>query len=603
MSPEIARAGSFPVAFHGLPERAAPLTVGQRNVLIWLGKAGTAAIGVNKWALTVPPGRTVDDVRAALSRLVADHESLRTCFDLDGEQRQRVLGAGDLPVEVFTGDRTVDDDTAVDHLHHRLRHPPFDPATELPVRIGLLVVDGTVRTGVMTFSHLALDIGGAALAGRRFTELAADPAAAPLADGAWQPVERAEWERSPSGQRQLGSALRYWERQLRTAPHCVYAVPLAPRAPADWAPPGSSAADRRSPAFELRSPAAAIAVPHIAQRTGVSPTMVVVAAFVAVLARRTGHPRCAFISLVGNRLGRHLHGYVGTIAGPSLVQVETDAAGFDDLARRTGNASLGAARHSVVDVAALNELSQEVYAQRGVAFARDIVVNNIHHALGNHTVDPTPADLSGIPAAAALTSTKWTSWERVPQLLNFRMFRLDATALTFRLATASVRWVPAADLEMLSRGIEALLIAAADTDVDLAELTECTGVEPVARGPGWHYVDGCWIELAQARRLVADALKPAVTTVLVEPAPDGTAVLVAYVAGGPADSPEKAHELCVAALPGPAALDYLAYTTIAPGRYVLCADAPSDVDDDRAWRGREVLSSGDGRPAAPADPP
>lgn len=590
------------VPFAGLPAREGPLTIGQRNVLQWLGKVGTKAISMNEWVFTLPDGVTVEGFGKALGPLFARYESLRTTFLLDGEPRQRVASEGRQPIDVYTSDGDLDDEAIVAHIVSRLRATPFDLASELPLRIALLVEHGTVRVGLSVFTHMAFDIGSMALVGLHLTELTTDPAYTIPADQGWQPIDRAEWELSPSGQRQLRASLSFWERQLSTVPHCMYAVPTTRPARAttvDWAPPGSSPAARRAPAFEMRSPAAAMAVPHIAARSGTSPTMVVVAAFVAVLAHRTSHRRCAFVSLVGNRVGRHLHGYVGTLAGPSLVVVDADAVSFDELARRLGLATLSAARHAVVDVGELNEMQKQVQLARGVVSARDVVVNNIHQALGLSAAAALPP-LTEVAAAAERTQAYWAEWERVPQLLNFRIFELHETEVYFRLGTASITWVPPGDLEMMVRGIESLLLAAAGADVELARLTDITGVVPVTRGPGWRYVNGCWVELSQVRRLVADALAPTATSVFFETTEDGSERLVAYLAGGPVASPVDAHERCVAALPGPSGLEYYTYATIAPGRYVVCATAPDDVHDLDAWRRRPIVSEGSGRhlPAA-----
>jgi len=592
------------VPFAGLPAREGPLTVGQRNVLQWLGKVGTTAIGLNMWTFTLPDGVTVEGFGKALGPLFARYESLRTTFHLEGDPRQRVAGEGRQPVDIYACGGEVDEEAVVSHIVSRLRAMPFDLASELPLRIALVVENGTVRMGLAVFTHMAFDIASMALVGLHLTELITDPAYTIPADEGWQPIDRAEWERSPSGQRQLRASLSFWERQLSTVPHCMYAVPTARPTRStrvDWAPPGSSPAARRAPAFEMRSLAAAMAVPHIAARSGTSPTMVVVAAFVAVLAHRTGHRRCAFVSLVGNRVGRHLHGYVGTLAGPSLVAVDADAASFDELTRRLGLATLSAARHAVVDVGELNEMQKQVQLARGVVSARDVVVNNIHQALGLSSSAALPP-LTELAAAAERTQAYWAEWERVPQLLNFRIFELHEAEVYFRLGTASITWVPPADLEMMVRGIESLLLAAAHADVELARLTEVTGVVPVTRGPGWRYVNGCWVELSQVCRLVADALAPAATSVFYETTEDGSERLVAYLAGGPVASPMDAHERCVAALPGPSGLEYYTYATIAPGRYVVCATAPDELDDLDSWRRQPVVSEGSGRDLPAARP-
>ena len=72
--------------------------------------------------------------------------------------------------------------------------------------------------------------------------------------------------------------------------------------------------------------------------------------------------------------------------------------------------------------------------------------------------------------------------------------------------TRDASLLPAGEIEMLLRGTESLLVAAASGDVDLDRLAEITGVRPVERGVGWLRIDRSWVQLDAIRRLLADAL-------------------------------------------------------------------------------------------------
>ena len=52
--------------------------------------------------------------------------------------------------------------------------------------------------------------------------------------------------------------------------------------------------------------------------------------------------------------------------------------------------------------------------------------------------------------------------------------------------------------------------------------------------------------------------------------------------------PARAHEACMAMLPG-------RETAMAPQRYVICAPPPGDAGDPAAWRAQPVVAAGSGR--------
>jgi hypothetical protein len=556
-----------------------PVTLGQLNTLQWVTR-GEAFFGIVEWYLDIPAGATLDDVAQALAVLLTRHESLRTTYPEGPEPVQQVIGSGELAIEVYALDEPageIDTLEVARELAARLRGQPFDISTDLPVRVALATSEGAPVAAAMTFSHVAADFIAMTVVGRQFTELAADPASRLAGGRTHQPLDQAAAERSDRLQRRADTAVRYWTERLASAPRCLYAAPY--RAEHDEGPWTGW----------LRSPAAALAVPHITERTGGTRSMVVLAALLGLLSWRTGQPTCVFVSLASNRFEPKLRDYVGTLAQDTLLTVDAGTASFDELVRRTGNATLRSARHGFFDVYRLQEAVRAVCRQRGIAFERDCAVNNLLVA----PVNDTPAVLrpvAQVPDALADTTLHW--WKPPPgeSLLRLDLVEVDGL-FNFGLWTCDTGRIPRHEIEMLLRALEAVLVAAAAGDVDLGALGELTGVRPIERGPDWLRVDGSWIELSEVRRLLADAL--------------GTPAVAVFAAGDPAElvgyapatdrirTPEQAHEACLAALPG-------RYTAITPRRYVLCDGAPEEPADREQWLLRPVLAQGDGRQAPDA---
>lgn len=573
----LVQAGQKCVKFHGERDDTAPLTLGQRNTWQWVANKDFGLYSTEQWVFDVPDGATPDDVAETFGVLIARHESLRTTYPVQaGEVVQRIVGSGELDIEVFdVGEQDPGLAEVAQELVRRLRERPFDLASQLPMRAAMAIGPSGVTAVVMVCSHMAVDFGAMAVVGRQFAELVADPVARVVGERGHQPLDQAVFEGSERGRRLADAALRYWREGLSQRPQCLYAAPVA-------------GADGGPRAAILRSAAAAIALPHVTGRTGASAPMVTLAAVCAVLARRGGQRHTTVSSLSSNRFAGHLRDYVGTLAQDGLVRVDTQVAGFDELVRRAGTAALRASRHSMFDAHRLQEIHDEVGHQRGLCFFRDCAVDN----LMSHVFGPDQARPAGSPAdaAAALTQSAML-WREPPGMSEYLRFQfIDiGSALALRLWAADTGRVPAVEMEGLLRGVERLVVAAAAGDVELSRLGEVCGVEPLARGDGWLYLDWCWVEVAEVRRLVADALPGAVSGVFAVPGADGRPGLVAYLAGADGlSTAQQAHAACMAVLRG-------RYTAVAPGRYVICDRAPGDPADLAGWQHQTVIADGDGR--------
>jgi len=572
------------VGFSGERGGDGPLTIGQGQSLSWIHDTSAYARMI-EWALDLPEGTTLDDIEAAFGVLMARHESLRTTYPPGEPPIQRVARSGELAIGLYQATSSHNDPLALTAaLTAALRAGEFDLSKDLPLRVGV-VLDGTVPlAAVVVYSHMAVDLGAMAVIGREFTELAAEPTSRFAGPARHQPLDQAAAELSPPGRRRTQAALRTWQAQLRKVPQCMYPAPRQdPGATGDplvgW----------------LWSAAAAQALPHITERTGAGPQTAVFAAVCAVLAARTGEDHCWLACLMHNRFDRRLRDHVGVLAGDTPVCADTGAPGFDGLVQRTGKLTLKAAKCGLASRTELERIVARVEDERGIFYAQHCVYNDLTYV--GQAAAPASGQAAASPAAAgaalARTELRWLRTSQTGHLLGIFLAQVVGE-MVLGAATAVPERVPRRELELILRGVELLLVAAASGDVAMADLPKITGIAPFQRGPGWVRTDSCWIETAEVQRLLDDALTVPAARVFTGHGPAGP-TLVAYLAAGrQIRTPEQAHAACLAVLRSGAGGDRR-YTAKAPASYVVCAQPPSDTSDLAAWQRQPVLAHGSGR--------
>jgi hypothetical protein len=575
------------VPFAGRRDGDGPLTHGQASTLRWVTNTAFYT-RMAEWPLPVPPGTTSDDIAAAMAVLMARHESLRTTYPAVEPPLQRVARTGELVIDVYRASCESPDSVLLTvPLTRLLRSREFDLTTELPLRMAIAVWQGEPKAAVIVYSHMAIDFASMALIGREFAALVSAPAHPDLGEPAYQPLDQAADERSARGKRRNDAALRNWEAQLRATPQCPYAVPLDAAGPAG----GRSA--------WLWSRAAALALPHVAARTGTSRQIVVFAALCTMLAWRTGHPGCILPAPATNRYQRHLRGYVGPLAQDCMISLGTRAGGLDEVVRRAAVAAVRGYRHGLVEITALESLIQRVEQDRGIIHARHCVINDLSLHLGDMEEEAAPDQDPG-EARLALSQTRVAELAAQPiaEILLFLVQQVSEELIVGGL-TRDASLLPAGEIELLLRGTESIVVAAASGDVDLDRLAEITGVRPVERDADWLVVDRSWIQLSATRRLLADAL-PAPSAAFAAGGRDDLTLVAYLAANGGIATPGQAHEACMKVLREPDAAGRARLAAIAPGRYVICAGPPEDPDDLASWQRQPVIAAGDGRdPAVP----
>lgn len=445
------------IRFSGPRSGRWPLTVGQKNVLEWIRTDFPGPSDILSAVVRVPRAGTLDAVGVAIGELVGRHEALRT-FLRDGEQVVQAEGTLVAEVVEATG-------TERDWMVSGGR--VFDPAADLPVRARVVTRGGVPFLVVLHVSHVAADLSAITVLR---AELAALLAGRELPAAGHHPADRADYEHSPAGRRQLDGSIRYWGRHLEERPLCSLGLPY--RFP-----------DQRGHhQVLLGSRAGAEAVAAVAGSAGVRPLAVVMAAFAALLTRWTGEPGCLLNCLCSNRFSPELRDYVGTISQETWIPF-TATPSFPEAVARMNAAALAAYKYGRYDSARLNAAMRAAERARGMPCHRDVVVNNTT----GHSRVILPA--SGLEAGAGDRS--------FDAPVEFDVYRLDGKlgcglGVDARLATAD-------EVAALLGGVERLVVAAAGGDVDLGEF----GIPQVERGPGWVRTEACWVDVPGVQR-VAD---------------------------------------------------------------------------------------------------
>jgi hypothetical protein len=300
-----------------------------------------------------------------------------------------------------------------------------------------------------------------------------------------------------------------------------------------------------------------------------------------------------------NRYQQHLRGYVGPLAQECMMSLDTRAGGLDEVVRRAAVAAVRGYRNGLVQITMLESVTQRVEHDRGIINARHCVINDLSLHLGDTEEAAAPCPDPG-EARLALTQTRVAELAAQPiaEILLFLVQQVSEELIVGGL-TRDASLLPAGEIEMLLRGTESLMVAAASGDVDLDRLAEITGVRPVERDADWLRVDRSWIQLSATRRLLADAL-PAPTAAFAAGDRDELTLVAYLAADGGIATPGQAHEACMKVLRLPDAAGRVRLAAIAPSRYVICGGPPDDPDDLASWQRQPVIADGAGRdPAAP----
>jgi Condensation domain len=572
-----------PVNFSGTRTDSGPLTLGQRNVLLWA--VDQTVFGAVQWqTFNLAPGRSLNDVTRAIGRLISRHESLRTLFTVGaaGEWTQQVSASGELLVEIHEADGRLD---ATEALLKLQLNAPFALDREWPIRAAVITSGSAPARVLLVLSHMAADFASLDIIARDFRRLMRSGMGQAPGPSTLHPLDQAKLEMSPLARDRAEAALRYWETTLLGTPQCMLAVP------------GHQPVNSGPRMATLRSRAAAIAMARIADRTHASQSVVILAAVATLLGLRTVNDQCQIISLCANRVTPASRDYVGTIAQDALIVADLTAETFDGIIRATRTAALTAFYHSQYDAESLWQMIDRVSEDRGTEFHRDCVLNDLNGAAGQVQTGHVGSLPEKGDAAHAMGDTRlvWTDTDPRPLLFYFEVFRLTRHDVSLSVWADESRFPPA-EVEDFLLAVERLLVAADRRDVPARDIGELAGIGPVLRDASWRRIDKCWVEMPAVQQLLDDvaASVPGIDAAQVfctrEVAGTRTAeALVAYAStSGDRITPQILHAQCRQRLADRP-------TAMAPAWYVICDRPPDDRARLELWRRLPVRVEGSGR--------
>jgi hypothetical protein len=407
------------IVFTGERSRCAPLTWGQRHVL------RTVDTAVPHVRVVPVPDVPVPRAADALARLLGRHEALRT--RLSGADEQRVHDTGALPVELVRcapGESMFAAEQARDRLT-----TPFDLRADWPLRVALVLTGDSVRHAVLVCSPFAVDHDGAELVAKDLGLLLRG--ALPVRTAA-QPVDDALLQRSETGARMTGRAIRFWTEEMRRL------------APVRVIEPGGRCA------ATLRSAAMGTAAHAIAGRHGVSASTVYLAATAGLVGALTGERVAGLRTVVSNRFYPDRRDVVAAVAQDGLLALDISVPTFGELVQLAWRETMRAHRFARYDP---NLLADAVRRPPFACFDDS--------RLARRDVPALPEQAS-VRASAERSSLTWSD---TPDRDAFAV-HVDGAGVTVR---ADTGLLPRQDLECWLRALEGLLISAAYRDVATGE--------------------------------------------------------------------------------------------------------------------------------------
>jgi hypothetical protein len=274
----------------------------------------------------------VPALRAAVDRLGARHQSLRTTFHGRGRDMfQRVHEPRPTPwTYADLSDPDADADVAI---AAELRSEV--DIRQWPVRATLWRVGPTEHVLCINLHHIVTDAWSTAIL---FRELHTGYAGAPLDPVGWQYPDFAAWQQNLLDSPEINRHRAYWRRQLRGS-----ALPRLPHRRQSESTP--SFGDTGVAAVDL-DPETGARLRALAREHRATPFAVLLAAYFAALRQVTGQHDLTVASLFANRTQRETQGTVGFLANMVMLRCRsTPSSTFLDLVREAQTTSIGALAH------------------------------------------------------------------------------------------------------------------------------------------------------------------------------------------------------------------------------------------------------------------
>lgn len=296
-------------------------------------------------------------VQAAVNALVQRHESLRTCFRIEGNSPRQFI-VDDCDVGIVFHDLSQQNATEQEQTAQRLideeAERPFDLSTAPMLRVALLRLAEHTHILQFTLHHIAADAWSLGILVREFSHCyqafaaGTTPALPPLPI---QYADYAHWQRSAQQQERLARDLDYWRRQFQGVP-AIIKLPLDSKRP--------SQPDYRGAALHHTLPAAQVqALKTYGQAHNATLFMVFLNAFNSLLQRATGENDYIVGTDIANREHHALEGLIGFFVNVLPLRARlNDTESFTERLETLRDTTLQAYQHQQVPFDKLVEVLQ-----------------------------------------------------------------------------------------------------------------------------------------------------------------------------------------------------------------------------------------------------
>ncbi|MET0647782.1 MAG: amino acid adenylation domain-containing protein [Pyrinomonadaceae bacterium] len=371
----------------------APLSFAQER--LWV----MSQMGGEDWAYNLPVAVRVEGelhpaaFEAALSEIIARHESLRTTFDVvDTEPVQLISEPWPLrlPSVDLRGLAPERKESEVRRLALEESRRPFDLRTGPMLRACLLRLDERTSVVLFTMHHIVSDAWSIGVLMSELTALynaykAGRPS--PLEELPVQYADFAQWQRGWLRGEALEKQLSYWKQQLAGAPAEL-------RLPLDRPRSRLPHSGGRSHGFQL-TPESSAALEELCRKESVTPFMAMLAAFKLLLHQITGDTDIVVGTDVANRNVSETEGLIGFFI--NLLVLRTRLAPdltYREMLARVRETALGAYAHQDLPFSLLTkEIKQEREMGKNPLFDVLFVFQNAPFG----SLALADASLSGIP--------------------------------------------------------------------------------------------------------------------------------------------------------------------------------------------------------------
>ena len=277
----------------------------------------------------------------ALNEILARHESLRTNFEMVGEEPVQVISrVKSLPLTFIDLSHLSDEEqlTEARRLVEEESRRPFDLSRDLLVRAALIKLGENDHVFVVTFHHIISDGWSRGVFTREFAAiyeafLLGRPN--PLPPLPIQYADFAQWQREWLRGERLESQLTYWKQQLSGDIPQLEALLDKPR-------PATPSLHSGHASFTLPTELCQ-ALRRISQQEDATLFMVMLAAFKLLLHRHTGVEDIAIGSPIAGRNRAELENLIGVFLNTLVLRTDiSDRPSFRDLLRRVRKTAMDA---------------------------------------------------------------------------------------------------------------------------------------------------------------------------------------------------------------------------------------------------------------------